>query len=286
MSIEVNSSNIVCSKCGTSYGRRKGYFSVNYGALYKGVGYLTVCKKCVDSMYNTYLHQLGSAEEAVKQMCRKLDLYWNERVFESVEKKNTAQTMMTAYIAKINTSNYVGKSYDDTISETKYIPTEGVDYDPDIKDKDIYDDEDDEDIEISDEVKNFWGAGYTSKMYKQLEQRRSYWMSKYPEGTELDIGAEAIIRQICSLELDINRDRANGKSVEKSVNALNNLLGSASLKPTQRNKDTFDSNIDRTPLGVWAQRYEQQRPIKEIDPELQDQQDHKYQVSFHLLRVL
>ena len=94
-------------------------------------------------------------------------------------------------------------------------------------------------------------------------------MSKFPEGIELDVGTEALIRQICSLELDINRDRIAGKSVDKSVNALNNLLGSANLKPTQQKQDGDNSN-ENTPFGVWIRRWETQRPIPEPDPDLED----------------
>lgn len=270
MAIEVNASSAVCSKCGTSYGRRKGYFPVNYGQLYKGIGYVSVCKDCIDKMYNGYLSQCNNAKDAVRQVCRKLDLYWSDKVYEIVNRKNTTSTMMTSYIAKINTVSYSGKSYDDTLAEegTLWSWSDIPVMEPENTQTDVQEDE--EDIEIPEDVIAFWGNGYTSEMYTNLEQRRSYWMSRFPDGYELDIGTEAIIRQICSLELDINRDRAMGRAVDKSVNALNTLLGSASLKPTQKKTEDADSSIDKTPLGVWAQRLEYKRPIKEADPELQD----------------
>lgn len=270
MAIEVNASSAICSKCGKSYGRRKGYFPVNYGLLYKGVGYVSVCKDCIDAMYNGYLSQCNNARDAVRQMCRKLDLYWSDKVYEIVERKNTTSTMMTSYIAKINTVSYSGKSYDDTLAEEGTLWNWSAQ--PVVEPETVLSNTqtDDEEMKIPEDVIAFWGDGYTPEMYTSLEQRRSYWMSRFPEDYELDIGTEAIIRQICSLELDINRDRAAGRAVDKSVNALNTLLGSASLKPTQKKADDTDSSIDKTPLGVWAQRLEYKRPIKEVDPELQD----------------
>lgn len=270
MAIEVNASSAICSKCGKSYGRRKGYFPVNYGLLYKGVGYVSVCKDCIDAMYNSYLSQCNNARDAVRQMCRKLDLYWSDKVYEIVERKNTTSTMMTSYIAKINTVSYSGKSYDDTLAEEGTLWHWSAQ--PVVEPEPVQSNAqaDDEEMKIPEDVIAFWGDGYTPEMYTSLEQRRSYWMSRFPEDYELDIGTEAIIRQICSLELDINRDRAAGRAVDKSVNALNTLLGSASLKPTQKKADDTDSSIDKTPLGVWAQRLEYKRPIKEVDPELQD----------------
>lgn len=268
MAIEMSSDTAICSRCGRKYSRRKGYFPVSYAVLHKGIGYVPVCKDCIDTMYNTYLAQCNNAKDAVRQMCRKLDLYWSESVYEIVERKSTTRTMMTQYIAKINSVSYAGKSYDDTLSE------EGTLWDFNQKSDDILDCEDldipqNESVETPEEIVTFWGSGYSDEMYRELEQRRQYWMSKFPEGTELDVGTEALIRQICSLELDINRDRIAGKSVDKSVNALNNLLGSANLKPTQQKADG-DNAQENTPFGVWIRRWETQRPVPDPDPELED----------------
>lgn len=268
MAIEMSSDTAICSRCGKKYSRRKGYFPVSYAILHKGIGYIPVCKDCIDTMYNTYLAQCNNAKDAVRQMCRKLDLYWSESVYEMVSRKSTTRSMMTQYIAKINTVSYAGKSYDDTLSESGTLWS----FDEDVNSGTDYDDSNtqaDEIIETPDEIIAFWGSGYSDEMYRELEQRRQYWMSKFPDGIELDVGTEALIRQICSLELDINRDRIAGKSVDKSVNALNNLLGSANLKPTQQKADG-DNAQENTPFGVWIRRWETQRPIPDPDPELED----------------
>lgn len=276
MSIEMSSDKSVCFRCGTMYSRRKGYFPVSYAVQHKGVGYIPVCKSCIDTMYNSYLAQCGNAKDAVRQMCRKLDLYWSESVFDIVSRKSTTRTMMTQYIAKINTVSYAGKSYDDTLSDegTLWDFRNNEDDSSDINngDKvDIYPQQisEDADDDISEDIIAFWGGGYPADMYRELEQRRQYWMSRFPAGQEIDVGTEALIRQICSLELDINRDRIAGKSVDKSVNVLNNLLGSANLKPTQK-KDDSDGSLENTPFGVWIRKWETQRPIPEPDPELED----------------
>ncbi len=270
MSIEVTSSAAVCTKCGRAYGRRKGYFPVNYSMLYKGIGHIPVCKECIDTMYNSYLAQCNDAKAAVRQMCRKLDLYWSDKVYEIVSRKSTNSSMMTSYIAKINSVTYSGKCYDNTLSEEGTLWSFGKELAAEKEPVEPEPPPEEEEIEIPDDVKAFWGMGYSPEMYVALEQRRSYWMSRFPADYELDIGTEALIKQICSLELDINRDRAAGRPVDKSVTALNTLLGSANLKPAQKKGDDADSALDKTPLGVWAKRLEDERPIKEVDPELRD----------------
>lgn len=275
MAIEVSSVRAVCSKCGTDYSRQKGYFPVSYAVLHKGVGHTHVCRDCIDSMYDEYLSKCNDPKLAVRQVCRKLDIYWSETIFNQVFKKSTIRSMMTDYIRKTTSTKYAGKSYDDTLLEEGTLWNFGkTEPDTDVNDKpnETFEKSEDinlEDYGISQEVAAFWGPGYSPEMLIDLEQRRSYWMSRLPKEIDVDIGTEAIIRQLCSLELDINRDRAAGRSVDKNVNTLNTLLGSARLKPTQK-KDDADSTIDNTPFGVWIRRWENQRPVPEPDPELQD----------------
>ncbi len=274
MAIEVGSVAAKCYKCGREYSRLKGYFPVNYSLLNKGVGHTPVCKECIDAMYDTYLAQCNDAKLAVRQLCRKLDLYWSEKVYSIIERKSTTRTTMTNYITKINSITYAGKSYDDTLSEEGILwsfNTQGCEK---IESKEEFKTTSNtviEDVmdEVPADVKAFWGSGYTPEMYRDLEDRRTHWMSRLPEGTSIDIGTETLIRQACNLEIDINRARTEGKSIDKLVNALNNVLGGLNLKPTQKKDDT-DASVANTPLGVWLYRYENLRPLPEIDENLKD----------------
>lgn len=275
MSIEVNGSSYVCKKCGLAYNRMKGYFPVSYSYLYKGSGYLPFCRSCIDSMYEDYLEKSQDPKAAVKQMCRKLDLYWNEAVFNSVKNKATAHSMMTLYISKTNNTKYIGKSYDDYLLENGALWTSiqtpdnnNIERTNDINIEDA--DTDDTYEDITDEVKTFWGTGYSPSMYRELERRKQYWMSEFPDGYEPDVGTNALIRQICALELDINRDRAAGKPVDKNINTLNTLLGSACLKPVQQKVEDISGATESTPMGVWIYRYENLRPLPEVDESLKD----------------
>ena len=285
--MEMNIAHVVCYKCGTGYSRRKGFFPISYAPLYKGVGYIHICRECIEKIYSQYLFQCKDEKMALRQLCRKLDLYWNENVFNMVNVKSTSKTIVTKYLEKLNTSAYVGKCYDDTLEEEGILWNFGNEDDVDVaveSAKRVVDNSNktrsnadeapifidiSDDFEVTDDIIKFWGSGLTRTMYGELEQRRHYWMSNLPEGAEADVGTEALIKQICSLEIDINRDRRAGRSVEKSLNVLNTLLGSANLKPNQ-NRDNSDSSIENTPMGVWIWRFENERPIPEPDPELKD----------------
>lgn len=84
MALEMNTDKVICPTCGTGYSKRKGFFPVSYGELYKGLGYIPYCRSCIDKIYSQYLAQCKDSKMAVRQTCRKLDLYWNESIFDSI----------------------------------------------------------------------------------------------------------------------------------------------------------------------------------------------------------
>lgn len=267
MAIEVSSSSAICGRCGTAYGNRKQAFPTSYADLYKGNGYIPICRKCVDDIYKKYLAECKDQRAAVKQVCRKLDLYFNDSLYDSAVKKSASGSLISKYMQSLNNQKYAGLSYDDTLRSEGTLWTFVADT---VQRKDS----EYEPIEVTDDIVAFWGDGYSKEMYQRLEQRRRYYAKKFPDAFPQDenvedIGSDILMRQICILEVSIANDTASGKSVEKSVNSLNTLIGSLNLKPAQKEK-TVDNSDDKTPFGVWIRRFENERPIPEPDPELKD----------------
>lgn len=296
MGFEFGSDTAVCHKCGRKFSARRGYFYASHAGLYKGIGYLPICKDCTQETFDEFFKQCGEMKGAVRCTCRKLNLYWNDGAFQSVVKLSNVnnRNVMMRYISKINAPQYDGKSYDDTLAEEgtlwdfngntvipkadelnieSYIKSVGVEKiqsEAEAIQREREDAKEQAMHEVDPEIIKFWGSGFDTEMYNQLEERRKYWMSRLPNGgKDVDVGTEAIIRQICPLELDINRNRLAGKSVDKSINTLNTLLGSANLKPVQRANDA-DSSINNTPFGVLIRKLEYERPVREVDPEFAD----------------
>lgn len=266
--IEVNASGTVCRKCGVAYGRLKGNFPISYAQLHKGVGYLPYCRSCVDSMYDAYLAECGDPKRAVRQMCRKLDLYWNEKSFEAVEKTTSNRSMMTGYITRVNGIKQAGKSYDDTLREENAMWEWGSVLGPEPAPVAVASQPETEEpinmIEVPEDVIEFWGSDFEPEFVMKLDKRYKQWT----DGAELDKGSVSLYKQICILEEMINRDAAEGKPVDKNMNMLNTLLGSLNQKPVQ--KKEADSSSDNTTFGEWIRKWENLRPIPEPDPELRD----------------
>lgn len=273
--LEVNASSSVCRMCGLAYGKLGGYFYKNYSQMWKGTGYLPICKTCLDKIFEQYMSECSDPRAACRAVCRKLDIYWNDSVYEQVEKRNSSRTPLAGYLSSINAYKYAGKSYDDTLHEEFSIfnfNTAHDEHENTRNDNECEDEKLEEEIFVDKEVIHRWGPGYSSKMYLDLEDRLKYWVDRLEsEGVDTSgMGIQGLLMQIVPTELEIIRGRAAGDDVDKKVNTLNTLLGSAMLKPNQRKTQDQDSGLENTPLGVMGWIIEERRPIPEADPEFKD----------------
>ena len=270
--IEQNVPSSTCRLCGTAYGKLNGYFYRTYSQIYKGIGYMSVCKICVDDLYEDFLRECKDPRIACHQVCRKFNIYWNESVYEGVVQGSAKRTVMAGYLTRVNVIKHQGKSYDDFLREVGKmweIPHEDVEEPApspvEVQVEEPADaSEPEEEIEIAEEVRVEWGPGFSNKQYYELEERRKYWVGELKKRNINvdDINVMALLRQIVGMELEINRRRSNGEDVSKLVNTFQSLVGDALLKPSMKKSDA-DASIDNTPLGVWINRFENERPLPE-----------------------
>lgn len=264
--LEINASSSICRKCGVAYGRLKGNFPVSYSFLYKGSGYLPYCRTCIDEIYESYHSVCKDPKKAVRQVCRKLDIYWCSAIYDYVEMRSSSRSIMTAYIARANSTGYLGKSYDNTLIEEGTlwdIETAAI-----IKatESAAAKMDGEEEIYVAPEIIDFWGADYSPDFLLKLDKRYKTWTKGQDD---LEPAAISLFKHICVLEETIAIDSAAGRPFDKNLNTLNGLLGSLNMKPVQK-KDESDSAFDNTPFGVWIDRWEHKRPIPEPDPALID----------------
>lgn len=268
-----------CDRCGKKYTRQKSNFPSSQSTLYRGNnGYLSTCNHCIDDLFDHYKSTLGSEKLAMERICMKYDIYWSLEIFGMLNRSYTNGSRVRSYISKTNLNKHLGKTYDDTLDEEGNVEVVStIEETAEVVERRSI--QQDKEINVSPEIVRYWGTGFTPEMYVELENRRDYWISQYPEDTILDPGEEALLRQICNLEISINNDRVAGKPIEKSVNALNTLLGSMNIKPSQKKEaeETF------VPFGVEIKQFEDDDPIPDPDPMFDDVDGmHKNVISWFL----
>ena len=262
-----SSQRFYCCRCGTAYSRIRGYFPVSHSPMYRGTGFLPICGNCVEDLYQYYRKKLGNDKEAIRRVCMKLDLYWNEDIYAMAEKSAGVHSRIKNYIGKTNIIHYLDKNFDDTLEEEASAAKDAA-----VKSYAFGNaaDDDKSDMEgvpkIDQATIDFWGVGFDPDVYEEFNRRYQDWT----EGRDVsDPSERSLYKQICILETTISRDAAQGKAIDKNVNALNTLLGSMNLRPIQKREDG-DADLDKMPLGVGIQKWEFSRPLPPTEKKLCD----------------
>lgn len=118
-----------------------------------------------------------------------------------------------------------------------------------------------EDLKESEE---FWGSGKSEEHYMWLNAEFSDYLSRYEVDSKT---LEDLIIEICLTRLDIRTRRENGQDVDKQIKTLNDLMGSANLKPVQ---ETGATAVEQETFGTLIKKWENERPIPEPDESWKD----------------
>lgn len=260
-----------CVRCGKEFRKQVNNFPLSQSPLWEeNNGRVPICYLCVDELYRDYTRKFQNDKDAIERICMKLDYYWNTEIYDTAARNKTAGSRIRAYITRVNQGKYAGKTYDDTIEEGRF----------ELPPKVVVEEEPDESANYllntpvasltsveapTEDTILFWGAGFTADFYHELNLRYEKWTGSLPK--PLDLADEALYKQICIQECIINRNISRGEAIVQNQNILNTLLGSLNIKPVQKKEDEAAGDTDSTPLGVWAKRWEDKRPIPE-DTEL------------------
>lgn len=109
-----------------------------------------------------------------------------------------------------------------------------------------------------------FGADYTNEQLMFLEQEYQDWVSRYEcsqKAQELTFENLSILKL---MKRDALKKGTSTKDIDKSYQ---DWLDTGNLKPKQNTLDTFS---DAQTMGTLIQKYEETRPLPDIDPELQD----------------
>jgi hypothetical protein len=247
-----------CTSCGKGYKRLKGNFRASQSPFYQGWGFIPVCIKCLDHFEKEYTERLGNNDEAIKRLALHLDLYLDESLLGSSRKINADNSRIAGYIANANLVQYKDKTYDTFLEEL----AEQERLNNKIESLDDLDEIQNENI--NPKTLSFWGMGFAPEDYIYLNDKYEDWTSRHECKTKAQ---ESIFQKICLMELQITKAIQNGDKVDGLIKSFNDLLGSANIKPVQ-NKD--NSLADQNTFGTLIQKWENEKPVPEPDPEWDD----------------
>lgn len=246
-----------CFYCGKEYVETNYYKS--HSNFYNNIGKVPFCKQCIGRLYEYYCEKytnegcLTPEKKAVKRLCMAFDIYFNEKAFDDAvndakrRKKNISP--LGAYINMIQLSQYKGKSYEDTISDE-----EKDDFVVDISDS----------VDIDEKTINFFGAGFSDEDYKFLQREYDDWTARHECKTKAQ---EEVFKDICFNRLQNLKALRINEDTKDITASFQKLLDSGKLQPKQNSGDT---TADNQTFGTLIDKWENTRPLPEIDEELKD----------------
>ena len=265
-----------CASCGTT---NQNAFYMSKDAWHKHYGKICYCKECVKAIYSDYLEKYKDMNLAVYYTCRKIDVaYIHANYLGAVEnvnndnaKINGDSAIISAYMKGFAFAerNGWGTCFDESQGEDQIDKLAAFDAYTKIKKnkktaRGTLNEDDYENIEYSTEyLRNIWGD-YDVDDLAFLQSEYLDWEAKL--GGQIDEKSiDIIVKQICCTLLDINKERAQGNDVTKKTQTLMSLMNNAGLVEKQ-NKVTSTT----LSAGQRIEDIEKMRPLKTVDPELND----------------
>lgn len=256
-----------CFNCDKEYVETNYYKS--YSNFYSSIGKIPYCKHCIEKFYQYYYDKymndgcLNAEQEAVKRVCMAFDIYYNAKAFNdainSAKKRQTNISPMAAYMKMIQLSQFKGKSYDTTIEEMAKEEREFV-----ISGYSGVNDSNVESSKIDDKTRKFFGAGFSDEDYEFLQEQYSDWTARHECQTKAQ---EEVFKRICFKQLEILKATRKGEDTKNLDATFRDLLDTAKLQPKQNIGETVS---DAQTFGTLIDKWENTRPLPEIDEELKD----------------
>lgn len=193
-----------------------------------------------------------------------LDIYYTDKVYNSamnkVKESSADISPMGQYMRIIQLSQYNNEkqTYETTITkeEQKEIEKELT--------FDGSSDDNSENIEIDEITIKFFGKGFDSEDYFFLKEQYNDWVTRHECQTKAQ---EEVFKRICFKQLEILKATRAGEDTKNLDDTFQKLLDTAKLQPKQNSGETMS---DAQTFGTLIDKWENTRPLPEIDEELKD----------------
>lgn len=252
-----------CLYCGKSY-VETSYYNSN-SIFYSNTGKLPYCKQCIEKLYQ-YLSDKYTREDyqnpeerAVRRLCMAFDIYYKKDIFESAlnnfKKSDVTTSPMSQYmrIIQLYQYNQNKETYEHTLAkEVQDGIMSGM---PVGSSTDFVADE---------RTIHFFGAGFSNEDYEFLKREYEDWTARHECKTKAQ---EEVFKDICFNRLQNLKALRKGEETKDITAAFQKLLDSGKLQPKQNSGDT---TADNQTFGTLIDKWENTRPLPEIDEELKD----------------
>lgn len=252
----------ICFYCGKELAAAN-YYNSNSG-FYSRIGKIPFCKHCIEKFYKQYFKKYTddgcqfAEKKAIKRLCMFFDIYYREDICDSALKKiedgeinisPIGQYMKTIQLFQYNKNK---ETYENTIIKEEEDNIALISAD------------DTKDFKVDEATKNFFGNGFKNDDYRFLKKEYEDWVARHECKTKAQ---EEVFKRLCFKQLEILKATQKGEDTKDLDATFQKLLDTAKLQPKQNSGDT---TADNQTFGTLIDKWENTRPLPEIDEELKD----------------
>lgn len=254
-----HSEKVYCRKC-MLFKPESSFYSAT-DIFLDSNGLMSVCKDCINEIYNNFYASEKNMETVILQLCRMLNIKFDLAAIEATktqietyaEKGTNVEAIFGTYKSKLTVANRSGKIGDkDPVDLTFYEPNSEI-----IEELNTL--EDGKDLDYFQEA---WGKGQDLNMNDYLYLEGEY--AKLIRTTKCDTYPEELyLRQICFVLNDIRKSRETGKSVDADIKIFQNMMKDGALRPADISEKNSGKSSDA--FGSWIKDIETMTPAEWYD---------------------
>lgn len=244
---------IYCRKCTKHLSHDKFYDAVDNG-LVDTNGKMSVCKDCVQKIYDIVFSETQNMEKTIHKLCIILNIRFSNEAVDATKKH--IQTILESgkgvnavfgiYKQKLVATN---KSMDKSIVQYEgYEDITTVFTEKQINTKEI---------PIPQEVIDFWGKEFKRDEIEFLEREYANFKQTHKADTHAE---KVLLRQVCITMLDIKQARMQGDETIKLVKELQDLMQKLAISPNIANAASSPKGSDT--FGSWIRDIEETEPAQ------------------------
>lgn len=252
-----------CFYCGKEY-VDTNYYKSN-SIFYSNIGRIPYCKQCIEKFYQQFYEKytnegcLTPEKKAVQRLCMIFDIYYKEDIFNSAiddaKRRKMNISAMGAYMKMIQLQQYNRnkETYEKTITQAvqENFAMASI---ADMSDE----------TTVDQKTINFFGTGFTDEDYKFLQREYDDWTARHECKTKTQ---EEIFKDICFNRLQNLKALRRGEDTKDIAASFQKMLDAGKLQPKQ---NAGDATADNQTFGTLIDKWENERPLPEIDEELRD----------------
>ncbi len=248
----LNEEIIRCADCGEW--KIKGNY---YSSKHYHTGIYPICKQCLlkdIEQRKDDKDKPNETKESVIEVCKKLDIPYLDSIYSNCYKNAMDDAASRGYRSPFGLyvpmmfsfPQYKNKTFADSELPPEY--SQGNEQKLEVKQKTI---------------KRF-GQGFSNSDYQFLQDEYEDWVSKYECNTKAQ---SELFERLCFKKLEIHKATLAGKSTKDLDESYQKLMSTANITPRQNSLDSLSEGQN---FGQMIQKWEEEKPIPECDPELQD----------------